>query len=379
MSGPGGLAAFLRTRLTGDQVPAASLPLDTGTPTSLITGGLRRAVITRDRHCAFPGCDTPPAACQVHHLTPKASGGLTKLTNLVLLCAFHHLIAVHQWGWTLTLHADGTLTAVSPTARAPCTATAHHSEPPEPGGRQVSTVKPCVPSRSSCATSPYSQSRYACMAAGSNAGALVGPPVHVHRCRQQLAVARLQRPSGRGPGRGSAGQRGATHLGGGECGQDAVLGRQHQAPARPPQVGAQCPGRAGYVTGQEPAARVDVDDPGPARPQPGIQLVRPDQRDRRRRRNGGPPRPGLGRVGAQQHHLPAHLGQPGRGHRRPAAGVLGQHHEGAADRGVPVGLLHQLTAGRGPEPGLVAGRVLLGDRTSNRYTVPLRVCAARPG
>ena len=87
MSGPSGLAAFLRTRLTGDHIPSVSLPLDTGTPTSLITGGLRRAVITRDRHCAFPGCDTPPAACQIHHITPKASGGQTTLTNLVLLCA----------------------------------------------------------------------------------------------------------------------------------------------------------------------------------------------------------------------------------------------------------------------------------------------------
>jgi hypothetical protein len=114
LSGPGGLAAFLRTRLTGDQFPSASLPLDAGTPTSLITGALRRAVITRDRHCAFPGCAAPPAACQVHHLTPKAHGGQTRLDNLVLLCAFHHLIAVHQWGWTLTLHADGTITAVSP-------------------------------------------------------------------------------------------------------------------------------------------------------------------------------------------------------------------------------------------------------------------------
>ena len=72
LSGPGGLAAFLRTRLTGDQFPSVSLPLDTGTPASLITGGLRRAVIARDRHCAFPGCDQPPAACQVHHLKPKA-------------------------------------------------------------------------------------------------------------------------------------------------------------------------------------------------------------------------------------------------------------------------------------------------------------------
>jgi hypothetical protein len=114
LSGPGGLASFLRARLTGDQFPSASLPLDTGTPTSLISGALRRAVIARDRRCAFPGCDQPPAACQVHHLTPRAHGGETRLSNLVLLCAFHHLIAVHQWGWTLTLHADGTIIAVSP-------------------------------------------------------------------------------------------------------------------------------------------------------------------------------------------------------------------------------------------------------------------------
>jgi Domain of unknown function (DUF222)/HNH endonuclease len=127
LSGPGGLAAFLRTRLTADQAPSVSLPLDTGTPTNLITGSLRRAVITRDRHCAFPGCDTPPAACQVHHLTPKASGGPTTLSNLVLLCGFHHLIAVHQWGWTLTLHPDGTITAISPDR----TRTLHSHGPPQ--------------------------------------------------------------------------------------------------------------------------------------------------------------------------------------------------------------------------------------------------------
>jgi HNH endonuclease len=58
--------------------------------------------------------DTPPATCQVHHVKPKASGGPTTLGNLVLLCAFHHLIAVHQRGWSLTLHPDGTITAISP-------------------------------------------------------------------------------------------------------------------------------------------------------------------------------------------------------------------------------------------------------------------------
>lgn len=126
LSGPGGLAAFLRTRLTGDQFPSVSLPLDTGTPTNLITGALRRAVITRDRHCAFPGCDAAPSACQVHHLVPKAHGGQTRRDNLVLLCAFHHLIAVHQWGWTLTLRADGTIAAVSPDR----TRTLHSHGPP---------------------------------------------------------------------------------------------------------------------------------------------------------------------------------------------------------------------------------------------------------
>ena len=126
LSRPGGLASFLRTRLTGGPFPPASLPLDTGTPTNTITPGLRRAVIARDRHCAFPGCPTPPAACQVHHLKPKAGGGETRLGNLVLLCAFHHLIAVHQWGWSLTLHADGTITAISPDR----TRTLHSHGPP---------------------------------------------------------------------------------------------------------------------------------------------------------------------------------------------------------------------------------------------------------
>jgi HNH endonuclease len=118
LSGPAGLAAFLRTGLlAGDFAATASLPLDTGTSTATVPPHLRRAVILRDRHCAFPGCRQAPAACQVHHLIPRAKGGKTALTNLALLCTFHHLIAVHRWGWTLTLHADGTTTATSPDGR----------------------------------------------------------------------------------------------------------------------------------------------------------------------------------------------------------------------------------------------------------------------
>ena len=126
LSGPGGLAAFLRTRLPGHEFPSVSLPLDVGAATPTVPGHLRRAVITRDRHCAFPGCTQPPPACQVHHLQPRAQGGPTRLGNLVLLCAFHHLIAVHQWGWNLALHPDGTVTARSPDRKR----TLHSHGPP---------------------------------------------------------------------------------------------------------------------------------------------------------------------------------------------------------------------------------------------------------
>ncbi|MGH3408669.1 MAG: HNH endonuclease signature motif containing protein, partial [Streptosporangiaceae bacterium] len=98
-----------------------------GQPTEQVPPHLRRAVTKRDRHCSFPGCTAPPVRCHVHHVIPRSQGGPTRLDNLTLLCAFHHLIAVHRWGWTLHLHADGTTTATSPDG----TKTLHsHSPPP---------------------------------------------------------------------------------------------------------------------------------------------------------------------------------------------------------------------------------------------------------
>jgi Domain of unknown function (DUF222) len=116
LSGPAGLAAFLRGNYVAAGRPFAnlSLPLDVGKATEEIPGQLRRAVIHRDRCCRFPGCAQPPAACQVHHVRGRKDGGPTCLKNLILLCRFHHLIAVHRWGWTVTLHPDGTVTATSP-------------------------------------------------------------------------------------------------------------------------------------------------------------------------------------------------------------------------------------------------------------------------
>jgi hypothetical protein len=114
LSGPGGLAGWLRTRLLPELANAISLPLDAGKPTQTIPPQLRRAIARRDEHCRFPGCDRRASRCQVHHLIPRSQGGPTSLANCCALCSFHHLIAIHRWGWQLALNPDGTTTATSP-------------------------------------------------------------------------------------------------------------------------------------------------------------------------------------------------------------------------------------------------------------------------
>ena len=114
LSGPGGLASFLRTRQLGAQLAGPSLPLDIGY-SKTIPAGIRNAVILRDRRCRWAGgCRQPAAACQVHHVKHKANGGHTSLKDCVLLCSYHHLIVIHRWGWTLVLNPDGTTTAWNP-------------------------------------------------------------------------------------------------------------------------------------------------------------------------------------------------------------------------------------------------------------------------
>jgi hypothetical protein len=68
----------------------ASEPLDVGRKTRIIPPALRRAVMVRDRHCQHPGCDRPARWCDVDHIIPWWKGGETKLSNLQLLCRFHH-------------------------------------------------------------------------------------------------------------------------------------------------------------------------------------------------------------------------------------------------------------------------------------------------
>jgi hypothetical protein len=68
--------------------------LDVGRAERLYTRALRRAVVARDAHCAYPGCYQPPALCEVHHVRHWAAhGGETSIGNGVLLCWWHHDVA----------------------------------------------------------------------------------------------------------------------------------------------------------------------------------------------------------------------------------------------------------------------------------------------
>jgi hypothetical protein len=111
LSGPGGLAGFLRRRQLGVRLGGPSLPLDIGYAES-IPAGIRNAVTLRDRKCRWAGgCNQPAAACDVHHVKHKKHGGKTSARDCVLLCFFHHQVVIHQQGWTLVLNPDGTTTA----------------------------------------------------------------------------------------------------------------------------------------------------------------------------------------------------------------------------------------------------------------------------
>jgi hypothetical protein len=114
LSGPGGLAGFLRANVLGRPFAGKSLVLDVG-DTDYIPDHLRRAVILRDRKCQWPGgCDRPAAQCEPHHGRPRADGGDTSLENLDLYCWVHHHVFIHRYGWKIVKHPDGAREAVSP-------------------------------------------------------------------------------------------------------------------------------------------------------------------------------------------------------------------------------------------------------------------------
>ncbi|MGW9564803.1 DUF222 domain-containing protein [Prescottella equi] len=81
------------------------VPLNLGRTSRTVSKKQRRALIARDHGCAFPGCGTPPAHCEGHHVKHWADGGPTDLDNLVLLCRYHHQL-LHHSHWGVRIGAD---------------------------------------------------------------------------------------------------------------------------------------------------------------------------------------------------------------------------------------------------------------------------------
>jgi hypothetical protein len=93
-----------------------SVVLDYGNATRVVGPNLWNALVLRDRHCRFEGCDRGPRFCEAHHVMPVMSGGPTRLDNLVLKCSRHHHIG-HLPGWHERLEPDGTLMTTDPRGR----------------------------------------------------------------------------------------------------------------------------------------------------------------------------------------------------------------------------------------------------------------------
>src|SRR5687768_2525404 len=99
--------------------------------TRSIPAALWSALVIRDRHCRFPGCDRPPTWTEGHHVQWVSQHGQTKLDNLVLLCRKHHRF-LHQRhpGVMAKLEPDGTFHVIDETGRERVT------HPPPPPARR---------------------------------------------------------------------------------------------------------------------------------------------------------------------------------------------------------------------------------------------------
>jgi Domain of unknown function (DUF222) len=97
--------------------------LDYGTTTRTVPTPLFNALVIRDRHCRYPGCDRPPNWTEAHHIRWITHGGATTLDNLALLCTRHHHL-LHTPSWHTKLLPDNTLEVTDPRGNV------HTSDPP---------------------------------------------------------------------------------------------------------------------------------------------------------------------------------------------------------------------------------------------------------
>ncbi|MEA2827690.1 MAG: hypothetical protein QOG43_2129 [Actinomycetota bacterium] len=142
--------------------------LDYGTATRTIPANLWNALVIRDEHCRFPGCDRRSAWCEGHHVRWVTHGGATDIDNLVLLCSRHHH-RLHQPDWQAKLLPDATFEVTDPNGMVRATSPHEPSRRGE-GAARLDGVRP-RPGLPRCASDPRQYGAAAMGAAPSMAPA----------------------------------------------------------------------------------------------------------------------------------------------------------------------------------------------------------------
>ncbi|TCC53725.1 HNH endonuclease [Kribbella capetownensis] len=119
---------------------AKSQPLDVGTSQRLVTRPMRRALNARDKGCVV--CGAPPIQCEAHHVVPWLDGGVTAVSNLVLLCKRHHN-DLHSGHWHIRI-IDGVVRVTRPTWTTPTAIPPGRYQPPPAPSHHPTTPPPRV-------------------------------------------------------------------------------------------------------------------------------------------------------------------------------------------------------------------------------------------
>jgi Domain of unknown function (DUF222) len=90
-------------------------PLAVGRKQRVVSTVLRRALWSRDRGCAFPGCRNR-RYIHAHHVEHRTAGVETDVGNLMLFCSHHHRL-VHEGGFTIERDPDARPRFVRPDGR----------------------------------------------------------------------------------------------------------------------------------------------------------------------------------------------------------------------------------------------------------------------
>jgi hypothetical protein len=120
----------IKTKLVGTlDRPSARTEGVVGQPRTSNADGQPPSTVRVGRCYRLGGCDQPASGCEPHHVRHRSDGGHTSLTNLKDYCWWHHHVVLHELGWTLTVHPDGTSQVRSPDGKI----IRSRSPPPRPG------------------------------------------------------------------------------------------------------------------------------------------------------------------------------------------------------------------------------------------------------